>query len=218
MVGVSIDALIHYQKRHKVWRKNSMDKKGITYMKIIIPVMAAIVIIGGAIVYFTKQPKAQEVMAPIETEQDIVEDKAEEAAVESDSTATIEDTTAKLEEDTLSPEETSEKSEQITESEQTTIDDGINSTHTDVELTNDEYQGDEATDGANINLNEEEQAAVNRIEENLKKKHPEWFTDTAPSTSEGNYEHVGTPDNGELPTYNFGESGHVEGGENMTAY
>ena len=36
-----------------------MDKKGITYMKIIIPVMAAIVIIGGAIVYSTKQPKAQ---------------------------------------------------------------------------------------------------------------------------------------------------------------
>ena len=49
-----------------------MDKKGITYMKIIIPVMAAIVIIGGAIVYSTKQPKAQEVMAPIETEQSVV--------------------------------------------------------------------------------------------------------------------------------------------------
>lgn len=71
MVGVSIDALIHYQKRHKVWRKNSMDKKGISYMKIIIPVMAAI-IIGGTIVYSTKQPKAQEVMAPIETEQSVV--------------------------------------------------------------------------------------------------------------------------------------------------
>lgn len=72
MVGVSIDALIHYQKRHKVWRKSSMDKKGISYMKIIIPVMAAIVITGGAIVYSTKQPKAQEVMAPIETEQSAV--------------------------------------------------------------------------------------------------------------------------------------------------
>lgn len=72
MVGVSIDALIHYQKRHKVWRKNSMDKKGISYMKIIIPVMAAIIIIGGTIVYSTKQPKAQEVMAPIVTEQSVV--------------------------------------------------------------------------------------------------------------------------------------------------
>lgn len=192
-----------------------MDKKGITYMKIIIPVMAAIVIIGGAIVYFTKQPKAQEVMAPIETEQDIVEDKAEEAAVESDSTATIEDTTAKLEEDTLSPEETSEKSEQTTDPEQTTnptIDDDINSTHTDVELTEDEYQGDEATDGANINLNEEEQAAVNRIEENLRKKHPEWFTDTpSTGTGDGNYEHVGTPDNGELPPSTFGQGNYSEG-------
>ena len=49
-----------------------MDKKGITYMKIIIPVIAAIVIIGGAIVYSTKQPKAQEVMAPIETEQSVI--------------------------------------------------------------------------------------------------------------------------------------------------
>ncbi len=198
-----------------------MDKKGITYMKIIIPVMAAIVIIGGAIVYSTKQPKAQEVMAPIETEQDIVEDKAEEAAVESDSTATIEDTTAKLEEDTLSPEETSEKSEQTTDPDTTnpTIEDGINSTHTDVELTDDEYQGDEATDGANITLNEEEQAAVNRIEENLRKKHPEWFTDTpSTGTGEGNYEHVGTPDNGVIPEYTIGESGHVEGGENATVY
>lgn len=80
------------------------------------------------------------------------------------------------------------------------LDDGTNSTHTDVELTDDEYQGDEATDGANINLNEEEQAAVNRIEENLRKKHPEWFTDTpSTGTGEGNYEHVGTPDTGELP-------------------
>lgn len=86
-----------------------------------------------------------------------------------------------------------------------TLEDGINSTHTDVELGEDEYQGDEATDGANINLNEEEQAAVNRIEENLKKKHPEWFTDTAPSgTGEGNYEHVGTPDNTEnTPQFQF---------------
>lgn len=49
-----------------------MDKKGISYMKIIIPVMAAIIIIGGTIVYSTKQPKAQEVMAPIETEQSVV--------------------------------------------------------------------------------------------------------------------------------------------------
>lgn len=96
------------------------------------------------------------------------------------------------------------------------LDNGINSTHTDVELTDDEYQGDEATDGANINLNEEEQAAVNRIEENLKKKHPEWFTDTpSTGTGEGNYEHVGTPDNGELPPSTFGQGDYsgLEGGQ-----
>lgn len=55
--------------------------------------------------------------------------------------------------------------------------------------------------------NMEEQAAVNRIEENLKKKHPEWFTDTpSTGTGEGNYEHVGTPDSGELT--NPGSFGH----------
>lgn len=99
------------------------------------------------------------------------------------------------------------------------LEDGINSTHTDIILGDDEYQGDEATDGANITLNEEEQAAVNRIEENLRKKHPEWFTDTpSTGTGEGNYEHVGTPDNGVIPEYTIGESGHVEGGENATVY
>lgn len=99
------------------------------------------------------------------------------------------------------------------------LDDGINSTHTDVELGEDEYQGDEATDGANINLNEEEQAAVNRIEENLKKKHPEWFTDTpSTGTGEGNYEHVGTPDNGELPPSTFGQGDYSQLGDNVTVY
>lgn len=94
------------------------------------------------------------------------------------------------------------------------LDDGINSTHTDVELGEDEYQGDEATDGANINLNEEEQAAVNRIEENLRKKHPEWFTDTpSTGTGEGNYEHVGTPSTGQFqnPNYEFGQGDYSEG-------
>lgn len=101
-----------------------------------------------------------------------------------------------------------------------TLDDGINSTHTDIELGEDEYQGDEATDGANINLNEEEQAAVNRIEENLKKKHPEWFTDTpSTGTGEGNYEHVGTPDTGELTNPgSFGSSGQDGINKDATVY
>lgn len=108
-----------------------------------------------------------------------------------------------IEPETIEPEPETTKPE-ATETVES-LDDGINSTHTDVELGEDEYQGDEATDGANINLNEEEQAAVNRIEENLKKKHPEWFTDTpSTGTGEGNYEHVGTPDNTEnTPQFQF---------------
>lgn len=117
----------------------------------------------------------------------------------------------------IEPETIEPEPEQTTKPEATetveSLEDGINSTHTDVELTNDEYQGDEATDGANINLNEEEQAAVNRIEENLKKKHPEWFTDTAPSQDSG-YVSVDAPvDNGEpVPEFDMsGDSGVAPG-------
>lgn len=110
MVGVSIDTLIHYQKRHKVWRKNSMDKKGITYMKIIIPVMAAIVIIGGAIVYSTKQPKAQEVMAPIETEQSVVtESEVSEPAPQPAQPAPAPSAKPEPTEETTTPEEVTDE-------------------------------------------------------------------------------------------------------------
>ncbi len=99
------------------------------------------------------------------------------------------------------------------------LEDGINSTHTDVELGDDEYKGDSGVDALQSeydSLSEEDQAAVNRIEENLKKKHPEWFADTpSTGTGEGNYEHVGTPDNGELPPSTFGQGDYsgLEGGQ-----
>lgn len=99
------------------------------------------------------------------------------------------------------------------------LEDGINSTHTDVELGDDEYKGDTGADALQSeydSLSEEDQAAVNRIEENLKKKHPEWFADTpSTGTGEGNYEHVGTPDNGELPPSTFGQGDYsgLEGGQ-----
>ncbi len=101
--------------------------------------------------------------------------------------------------------------------------DGINSTHTDVELGDDEYQGDTGADALQSeydSLSEEEQEMVDQIVEDMMKEHPEWFTDNSSSTSPAPYQgpSVGTPSTGELPTYNFGESGHVEGGENMTAY
>ena len=91
------------------------------------------------------------------------------------------------------------------------LEDGINSTHTNIILGDDEYKGDTGADALQSeynSLSEEDQAAVKRIEENLKKKHPEWFTDTAPNTNPGNYEDVGTPSTGELPTGNlkFGEA------------
>ena len=103
------------------------------------------------------------------------------------------------------------------------LEDGINSTHTDVELGDDEYQGDTGADALQSeydSLSEEEQEMVDQIVEDMMKEHPEWFTDNSSSTSPAPYQgpSVGTPSTGELPTYNFGESGHVEGGENMTAY
>ena len=203
-----------------------MDKKGITYMKIIIPVMVAIVIIGGAIVYSTKQPKAQEVMAPIETEQSVVTES--EVSEPAPQPAQLEPTEPEpTEPEPTEPEPTNPEP---TEPEPTNpepvetvedLEDGINSTHTDIILGDDEYKGDTGADALQSeynSLSEEDQAAVKRIEENLKKKHPEWFTDTAPSTSEGNYEDVGTPSTGELPG-KFDMSGDFsELGDNVTVY
>lgn len=191
-----------------------MDKKGISYMKIIIPVMAAIIIIGGTIVYSTKQPKAQEVMAPIVTEQSVVtESEVSEPApqpakpdpappAESEATETVED-----------------------------LEDGINSTHTDVELGDDEYKGDTGADALRSkydSLSEEDQEMVDEIiaetkdevMEKMKKEHPEWFTDNSSgNTNQGNYENVGTPDNGELTNPgSFGSSGQDGINKDATVY
>ena len=99
--------------------------------------------------------------------------------------------------------------------------DGINSTHTDIILGDDEYKGDTGADALQSeldSLSEEDQAAVKRIEENLKKKHPEWFTNTTPTTSEGNYEDVGTPSTGELPTGNLKFDGDYSEGAGAQVY
>lgn len=85
------------------------------------------------------------------------------------------------------------------------LEDGINSTHTDVELGDDEYKGDTGVDALNAQYNDlspEKKAEVDAALERAKKKHPEWFTDDSAgntNTGEGNYEHVGTPSTGELP-------------------
>lgn len=97
--------------------------------------------------------------------------------------------------------------QETAEPEQATIEDGINSTHTDIILGDDEYKGDSGVDALQSeydSLSEEDQAVVKQIEEELKKEHPEWFTDTVPSTGEGNYEDVGTPDNtANTPQFQF---------------
>ncbi len=87
------------------------------------------------------------------------------------------------------------------------LEDGINSTHTDIILGDDEYKGDTGADALQSeydSLSEEEQEMVDQIVEDMMKEHPEWFTDTVPSTGEGNYEDVGTPDNtANTPQFQF---------------
>ncbi len=103
--------------------------------------------------------------------------------------------------------EVAKNPETSTESEESNS--GTNSTHTDVELTEDEYQGDSTIDNASSELSPAEQDAVDDIVEQIMAEHPEWFNDTGNNASAGNYEHVGTPDTGVVdnPDYQVGESG-----------
>lgn len=111
------------------------------------------------------------------------------------------------------------------------LEDGINSTHTDVELGEDEYKGDTGTDALRSkydSLSEEDQEMVDEIIaetkdeviEKMKKEHPEWFTDdSSGNTNQGNYENVGTPDNTEnTRQIEFGESGSEGLADNVTVY
>lgn len=99
--------------------------------------------------------------------------------------------------------------------------DGINSTHTDVELGDDEYQGDTGADAIQSeyeNLSKEEQEIVDQIVEDLMKEHPEWSTDDSSGTSPAPYQGppVGTPSTGELPntgTFGQGDYSGLEGGQ-----
>ena len=114
-----------------------------------------------------------------------------------------------------------EVKEETAEPEQATIEDGINSTHTDIELSDDEYKGDTGADALRAELDKlspEEKAEIDAALERAMKEHPEWFTDTVPSTGEGNYEDVGTPDNGVIPEYTVGESGSEGLADNVTVY
>lgn len=198
-----------------------MDKKGITYMKIIIPVMAAIVIIGGAIVYSTKQPKAQEVMAPIETEQSVVtESEVSEPAPQPAQPEPTEPEPTEPEPTNPEPTEPEPTNPEPVETVED-LEDGINSTHTDIELGDDEYKGDTGADALRAELDKlspEEKAEIDAALERAMKEHPEWFTDDSSGTSPAPYQGppVGTPSTGELPntgTFGQGDYSGLEGGQ-----
>lgn len=117
-----------------------------------------------------------------------------------------------------------EVTEETAEPEQATVEDGINSTHTDVELGDDEYKGDTGADALQSeydSLSEEEQEIVDQIVEDLMKEHPEWSTDDSSGTSPAPYQGpaVGTPDNGELTNPgSFGSSGQDGINKDATVY
>ena len=183
-----------------------MSKKGKSVISVIVVIIIIVSVIFN-IYQFKRNDTLKSEIAALQLEIKTLETESDTLHKEIESKQTEELELSKKIDDLNTTIETLKAENQGLSDSLKALEDGINSTHTDVELTEDEYQGDEATDGANINLNEEEQAAVNRIEENLKKKHPEWFTDTpSTGTGEGNYEHVGTPDTGELT--NPGSFGH----------
>lgn len=174
-------------------------------MKKKILIILPIVIVACIIIIILVIPKNNNI---VETSQDAVE-TSEVSEPTQEPEKAPEPQPEVIEPETIEPEPEQTTKPEATETVEN-LDDGINSTHTDVELTDDEYQGDEATDGANMNLSEEEQAAVNRIEENLRKKHPEWFTDT-PSQDSG-YVSVDAPveedtTGGANNGYQFGSGG-----------
>lgn len=105
-----------------------------------------------------------------------------------------------------------EVKEETTKPEQATVEDGINSTHTDVILGDDEYKGDTGVDALQSeydSLSEEEQEMVDQIVEDMMKEHPEWFAETSDNNNKApGYVSVDAPvDSGELPTGNLDMSG-----------
>lgn len=91
----------------------------------------------------------------------------------------------------------------------------VNSTHTDVKLGDNEYKGDnEVTTEEDIDTGltqEDEDEIRDMMKEILKEQYPELLTEGSTGntggTQQGNYESVGTPDNGVIPEYTLGESG-----------
>ena len=159
-------------------------------------------------------------MAPIETEQSVVTES--EVSEPAPQPAQPEPTEPEpTEPEPTEPEPTNPEPVETVED----LEDGINSTHTDIILGDDEYKGDTGADALRAELDKlspEEKAEIDAALERAMKEHPEWFTDDSSGTSPAPYQGpaVGTPSTGQFqnPNYTIGESGHVEGGENATVY
>lgn len=97
----------------------------------------------------------------------------------------------------------------------------VNSTHTDVQLGEDEYKGDEEVnlkESATSTVTEADLDAIaDQIYQDLLKEHPEWVADEN-TTQQGNYEHVGTPDSGQFDDPNFALDGDYSEGAGAIVY
>ncbi|MCM1223296.1 MAG: hypothetical protein NC548_53470 [Lachnospiraceae bacterium] len=83
------------------------------------------------------------------------------------------------------------------------------------EMEKNEQALDDEMDNTSIELTAEDEALADQIAEEILKEHPEWLAGT---TTQGNYEHVGTPSTGELPTFNFGQGDYSQLGDNVIVY
>lgn len=126
-------------------------------------------------------------------------------------------------EPTIKPEPTPTPESETTAEEENTEDSSVNSTHTDVQLGEDEYKGDEEVnlkDAATSTVTEADLDAIaDQIYQDLLKEHPEWVADEN-TPQQGNYESVGTPSTGQFtnPNYTVGESGSDGLADNVTVY
>lgn len=141
-----------------------------------------------------------------------------EATPTPEPTATPKPTATPAPEPTIKPEPTPTPESETTAEEENTEDSSVNSTHTDVILGDDEYKGDNEAnlkESATSTVTEADLDAIaDQIYQDLLKEHPEWVADEN-ITQQGNYESVGTPDNGILPESTFGQGDYsgLEGGQ-----
>lgn len=110
--------------------------------------------------------------------------------------------------------------QETTEPEAVTVEDGINSTHTDVILGDDEYKGDNADiddDYRSMYTEEENEAIDKAIDEAIDDILEEYYQSNPTQAPTTGYQGppVGTPSTGELPTYEFGQGDYsgLEGGQ-----